>query len=379
VGKGGAGVRGNVVHLMASPFVGGPERQALGLARALLPEWRTVFLSFRERGLSEALLRQARADGFEAVALEHNAGRFWRAADEVAAHCRRTGASVLLTSGYKPDVIGWLAARRAKVPAVAVAHGWTAATLKVRLYELLDRQVMRRMAAVVGVSAAQAERCRVAGVSPQRLAVIRNAVDPTPFDDPDPSYRARLRALFPTPPAKVVVSAGRLSPEKGFDVLIDAAARVVASDPDVGFVVFGDGPLRAELTARLETRGTGLLTRFVLAGFRTDVARYLPHADAAVLSSHTEGLPVVVLEAMAARLPVVATAVGGTPEVVIDGVTGFLVPPADPAALAGRVREVLADETRRREMGRAGRLRVDKEFTFARQAEQYRRLFERLT
>jgi glycosyltransferase involved in cell wall biosynthesis len=237
---------------------------------------------------------------------------------------------------------------------------------------------MRRMDAVVGVSAAQAEKCRRAGVSQRRLAVIRNAVDPAPFDRSDPTSREKLLGLFPTPPAKVVVSAGRLSPEKGFDVLIDAAARVVTADATVGFVVFGDGPLRNDLAGRIAARGSGLQERFVLAGFRTDVERFLPHADLAVLSSHTEGLPVVVLEAMAARLPVVATRVGGTPEVVVDGVTGFLVPPADPGALAGRIREALADEAGRREMGRRGRDRIDKEFTFARQAEQFRQLFERV-
>jgi glycosyltransferase involved in cell wall biosynthesis len=368
----------NVVHLMASPFVGGPERQALGLARALLPDCRTTFLSFRERGLSEPFLNLAHGSGFEAVALEHNASGFWRAAAEIAGHLRRAGAGVLLCSGYKPDVIGWLAARRARVPAVAIAHGWTAATLKVRLNELLDRMVMRHMDAVVGVSSAQAERCRRAGVSPRRLVVIRNAVDPAPFDRPDPAARAELLGLFPSPPERVVVSAGRLSPEKGFEVLIDAAARVVAADGGTGFVVFGDGPLRGELAAHVAARGAGLQARFVLAGFRADVARFLPQADLAVLSSHTEGLPVMVLEAMAARLPVVATRVGGTPEVVIDGVTGDLVPPGDPAALAECLRHVLANEPRRRDMGRRGRERVDKEFTFARQAEQYRRLFERL-
>ena len=104
--------------------------------------------------------------------------------------------------------------------------------------------------------------------------------------------------------------------------------------PGVGFVVFGDGPLRDDLTRRIAERG--LQGRFVLAGFRPDLERVLPACDLAVSSSHTEGLPVVVLEEMAAGLPVVATAVGGTPEVVEDGVTGWLVPAADPAALARR-------------------------------------------
>src|SRR5262249_61331736 len=106
-------------------------------------------------------------------------------------------------------------------------------------------------------------------------------------------------------------AAGRLSREKGFDQFIDAAALVRRQHPDTGFVLFGDGPLRERLAKRVAERE--LDGAFVLAGFRADVERFLPFLDVAVLSSHTEGLPVVVLEAMAARVPVVATAVGGTP------------------------------------------------------------------
>ncbi|HZY84637.1 MAG TPA: glycosyltransferase, partial [Gemmataceae bacterium] len=163
----------NVVHLMASPFVGGPERQALGLARSLPPPFRTTFLSFAERGLCRPLLEEARRHDFEAVELRHNAPHFLRAAREVAGHLRRLRADVLCCSGYKPDVVGWLAARRAGIAAVAVAHGWTAATWKVRLNEALDRRVMRRMDRTVCVSEAQAVKVRAARVDPQRVVVIR--------------------------------------------------------------------------------------------------------------------------------------------------------------------------------------------------------------
>src|SRR5262249_32974414 len=114
---------------------------------------------------------------------------------------------------------------------------------------------------------------------------------------------------------------------------------------------------------------------FVFAGLRPDLDRFLPFFDVLVLPSFTEGLPNVVLEAFAAGVPVVATAVGGTPEVVEDGVSGHLVPPGDPDALAGRVRDVLASEERRREMGRRGRECVLQHFTFAAQARAYERLF----
>jgi glycosyltransferase involved in cell wall biosynthesis len=366
-----------VVHLMASPFLGGPERQALGLARHLPASTRTTCLSFAEGGRARPLLDEARRQGCEAIELRENAPHFFRAANEVADHLKRTGADLLLCSGYKPDIIGCLAARQAGVPAVAIAHGWTAATLKVRLNEALDRRVLRRMACTVCVSEAMAVKVRRAGVPPERVAVICNAIDAEPFDRPDPAYREELSGLFAERPAYIVGAAGRLSPEKGFDQFIEAAARVARQKPDVGFVLFGDGPLRKALTRRVAERG--LERRFVLGGFRPDIHRVLPHFDVAILSSHTEGLPVVVLEALAAGVPVVATAVGGTPEVIDEGVQGFLVPPGDPGALADRILRLLGSDSLRRQMGERGRQRVREKFSFAEMASRYQWLFDRLT
>jgi glycosyltransferase involved in cell wall biosynthesis len=368
----------NIVHLLASPFVGGPERQVLGPASALPAPYRTAFLSFAEGGRARPFLAAARRLGCETVELRHNAPHIGRAAREVAEHLRRLRADVLCTSGYKPDLVGWRAARRAGVPVVAIAHGWTAATWKVRLYEALDRFVLRFFDAVVCVCAAQADRVRRAGVSAARAVVVRNAIDPGIFDKLDPHCRERVRALFPPSfrPAHIVGAAGRLSPEKGFDVLVEAAAEVGRAHPDTGFLLCGAGPLRGALERRIGD--LGLAGRFVLAGFRDDLHALLPGWDLAVLPSHTEGLPVAVLEALAAGVPVVATAVGGTPEVVADGVCGHLVPPADPKALARRLADLLADQEARRRMGQAGRQRVRAEFSLEVQAEGYRRLFERL-
>ena len=361
----------NVVHLMASPFVGGPERQVLGLAQALPPNYRSAFLSFAEGGRARPLLEAARRLGCDAIELRHNTPHVGRAVREVAEHLRRLRADVLCTSGYKPDLVGWRAARRAGVPVVAIAHGWTAVTWKVRLYEALDRFILRFFDAVVCVSAAQADRVR-------RPVVIHNGIDAGIFDKPDPGCPERVRALFGPSfrPACVVGAAGRLSPEKGFDLFVEAAALVARAHANVGFLLCGDGPLRGALERRIGE--LGLAERFVLAGFRSDLHALLPGWDLAVLPSHTEGLPVAVLEALAAGVPVVATAVGGTPEVVEDGVCGFLVPPADPVALARRIAELLADDEVRRRLGQSGRQRVRTEFSLEVQAEGYRRLFERL-
>jgi glycosyltransferase involved in cell wall biosynthesis len=229
---------------------------------------------------------------------------------------------------------------------------------------------------VICVSEGQAVKVRRAGVAPERVIVIRNSIRADRFADPDPRPGDTLRGLFPAAPRLLVGAAGRLSSEKGFEILVQAAARIAPRRPDVGFVHFGDGPLRDAIQRAID--GAGLAGRFVLAGFRADLDALLPHLDLMVLPSYTEGLPNVVLEAFAASVPVVATAVGGTPEVIDEGVSGHLVEPGDPVSLAARMLQVL-DSDRRQEMGERGRQRVLRDFTFAAQARAYQRLFEELT
>jgi glycosyltransferase involved in cell wall biosynthesis len=364
-----------IVHLTASTFHGGPERQMLGLARALSAD-RSVFLTFAEGGRCRHFLSAARRQGFEALALDNDTPRLAAAARELAGHLKRLGADVLCCHGYKANLLGRWAARRRGVPAVAVARGWTGENLKVCLYERLDRFHLRWMDHVVCVSEAQAAKVRRAGVPAERVSVIRNAVDPERFVDPDPRYRAKLLRYFRSPRRPVIGAAGRLSPEKGFDVLVAAAEQVARADSSAGFILFGEGPCRDRLVWQI--RDAGLTGTFILSGFRADLDRFLPHLDLLVLPSFTEGLPNVVLEACAAGVPVVATAVGGTPEVVVDGVNGHLVPPGDPETLAGRIRDLIASPDRLQEMGFQGRQRIFEQFTFPAQAQQYHRLFERL-
>jgi glycosyltransferase involved in cell wall biosynthesis len=368
----------HVVHLTASTHFGGPERQMLGLARSLAPGHDSTFVSFREGGRCDEFLRVAALEGFDALPLRHDTPQLRSAARELTGLLGDRGADVLLCHGYKANLVGRVAARRAGVPAVAVSRGWTGECLKVRAYEQLDRWHLRFMDHVVAVSDGQADKVRRAGVPAGKLTVIRNSARGDAFADPDPALRYKLLGQFPgdSGVSRVVLAAGRLSPEKGFDVLAEAAARVLAADPAVGFVVFGEGPERAGLERRVAE--LGIARQFRLPGFTRDLDRLLPWADLLVQSSYTEGLPNVVLEAGAAGVPVVATAVGGTPEVVAGGETGRLVAPGDAAGLADRIVELLADAPTRRRMGAAARARMREHFSFSAQAAAYVRLFESL-
>jgi glycosyltransferase involved in cell wall biosynthesis len=366
----------NIVHLTASTFHGGPERQMLGLARALGDDAQTTFLSFAEGGRCRAFVGVCRQQGFDAIGLTNDTPRLGAAIREIAEQLERTQAGVLLCHGYKANILGRPAARRCGIPAVAVARGWTGETFRVRWYERLDRLHLRFMDHVVAVSAAQAEKVRRTGVPVERTTTIPNAIDPERFVDLDPRFRGKLERLFRTPRTRIIGAAGRLSPEKGFDVLVDAAAQVLDIDPNLGFVIFGEGPCKHALQEQINALGMAGLV--VLAGFRNDLDRFIPQLDLFVLPSHTEGLPNVVLEACAAGVPVAATAVGGTPEVIEDGVSGFLTPPGNSEQLAACIDEALENEERLREVAFQGRQRVLESFTFSAQRERYLELFSRL-
>jgi glycosyltransferase involved in cell wall biosynthesis len=367
----GPGMR--LVHLTASPFFGGPERQMLGLAKALPAEYDVTFVSFAESGRCEPFLDEVRRAGFDAIRLRHDTPRLLAARRELTTLLKRLDADLLLCHSYKANLVGRPAARRAGVPAWAVARGWTGQDFRVRCYDQLDRLMLSHMDLVVAVSDGMANAVRSTGVPAAKVRVIRNAAREDAFRDPDPRHRRAMDAMFSKPGARIVLSANRLTPDKGTHVLIEAIPAVLQADPGARFLVCGDGASRPHLECLV--REAGLQDYVVFAGFRPDLDDWMPNADVLALPSFNEGLPNVVLEACACGVPCVATAVFGTPEVLHDEVNGYLVPAGDAAALADGITRLLADPALRRRLGAAGRELVREEFTFAAQARRYLSLF----
>lgn len=345
----------------------------LGLAMHLPRRFRTTFLCFADHRSAAPFVEQLNSAGIEATMLGHANPRFLAIIADVIAELRRRHADALVCHGYKADLLGWIAARRVGVPVISVSRGWTGHTRKVRLNEALDRRILRRMDRVVCVSEGQSAKVQRAGIRADRIRVIRNAIDPSRFRKDSQGGRA-LRGLFRVPVDQIVIAAGRLSPEKGFDQLVQAARLVTVQSPATGFVLVGKGPDREKLEHQV--RAAGLADRFVFAGFRSDVDELIREAAILAQSSLTEGMPNVVLEACAAGVPVVATDVGGTREVVTEGENGHLVPSGDPRAIATRLLELLADPARRRTMGEHGREKVARDFSFAQQSARYEALFD---
>lgn len=365
----------HIVNLTASALFGGPERQMLGLASAFSANYTTSFLSFSEGGRCQPFLGAARASGFDAAELTYDTPRLHSAVRELSAFLRGNFADVLVTHGYKSNLLGRLAARNVAIPIVSVSRGWTGENFKVSCYEAVDRIHLRLMDRVVCVSAGQAERVMRTGVSRHRVRVIRNSARLGAFQKPNPMGEIKLRK-FAGGEGPIIVAAGRLSPEKGFGVLVDAARLILDRVPVARFVLFGDGPERGRLMTRI--RQLDLLSSFRLPGFRGDLDEMLPWANVLALPSFTEGMPNIVLEACAAGVPVVATAVGGVPELIIDQETGLLVRPGDPIGLAQRIIQLLSSSRQSRSIGENARNRVQEEFSFPAQARAYETMFAEL-
>lgn len=348
-----------VVQYVDSGLFGGSEQAALQLLAGLdRARWRPVLLHHPEPGLAR-LIEGARAAGVPAYPVP-------RVTD--ANLLLRMPGLVRAVGAERPAVFhahlnwplackfGLVAAALRRVPAVvATVHLFVEALMNrnarlqvravaagVHRYLTVSRHVRDQLAAAVGL--------------PERkLRVVPNGIDPAAFLRPaDSALRAQLAG---GPDRPLVFTAARLSPQKALDVLLSAAALV----PQAVFVIAGEGPERAALEARAEA--LGVASRVRLLGARDDVPELLAACDLFVLPSLVEGLPLSVLEAMAAAKPVVATRIGGTDEAVADGRTGILVPPGDAGALAAAIRTFLADPERARRWGEAGRDRLRACFT----------------
>lgn len=360
-----------LVFVIQDLRTGGAERHAATLLRELAARGhRVAVVCVEARGpLADGLAEH----GVELVELGLGEGWKWRVRGSRAAvgdALDRLGAPVVMTSGYSAEVLTRLAlASRPTVALLSWKHNighLGRIGVRDRVTEaLLGRRVTRYLA----VSHTQLTYLRgYLRLDPARTTVVRNAVAlPAP---PTADARAAVRAELALAADDVAIGCvAVLRAEKDHATVLAALGSVPARGV---LVVVGDGPLRGELEAHVRDAGLDARVRFL--GTRDDVPRLLGGLDALVLASRTiENLPYSVLEAMAAGLPVVATAVGALPELVDDGVTGWLVPPNSPPALAERLGRLVTDDAARQIMGVAARERVAAGFELGRQVSTIER------
>jgi len=363
-------VKPKVLFLIGSLGVGGAERFLKSLVLHAAPRgFEAKVVCIAELGLWGEELRSL---GIDVVCLNKRQGLDLAILPRLVRVMRAERPQVVNTHLWTADFWGRLAALFAGVPFVAVTE--QSIDLWKRWYhKLLDRLLFLGTDLVICVSEeVRSFYARDFGVPAGKLRVIPNAIDLQPFEAARGA--TGLREELGAGDDFIFICVARLDPAKAHAALIDAA-RLLVERGCRGFrlALVGDGPLRDELRARSAKGGLTPWVRFL--GLRADIPALLSQAQAFVLSSVYEGLPLSILEAMAARLPVIATRVGGTPEIVRPDQNGWLVPPGDAEALAEAMAAVMADPERARRFGGAGRQLVESEYAMERIADRTFALF----
>ncbi|HEY2156736.1 MAG TPA: glycosyltransferase, partial [Isosphaeraceae bacterium] len=350
--------------------VGGAERALLALATGIdRRRWSPSVVCLDKEGELAGPLCDT---GIETICLGVDRRRPMQAVRRLAQAFRRLRPELVQSFLFHANVASRLAGSMAGRP--WVVGGVRVAERRNRWHLGLDRLTSRLSAGEVCVSEGVLRFTRDRGrIDADRLTVIPNGVDPAPFDRAEPAGRA---ALGVPPDATLALFVGRLDAQKGLSTLWTAAAKVIEHDPRWHLALVGDGPLRDQV--RQVAASPPLAGHVHWLGRRDDVPALLKTADLLVLPSLWEGMPNVVLEAMAARRAVVATAVEGTEDLVLPAETGWLVPPGDSNTLATALTDAASDRERLRRFGDAGRARVDRLFTPGRVVDAYERLWARL-
>jgi len=355
----------NIMHIVFSLECGGAEKVAIGLSGKLNGG---VFNSciccldaFGE------LSDEARKKEIEVILVKRKPGKDITLPFRLARIIKEKRIDLVHTHNMGPLFYGTLAAKLAGVPVVIN-------TRHSREKKRKGSYVWNMNDAVITISEdAKKELLKWNRIDTKKTKVIHNGIDTNRYACLQDGSEARSMLNINTS-TFVVGTVARLSPVKDQFTLIDAFSKVISETNDAKLIFVGDGALREELISY--TKKLGIYDKVMFLGFRDDVFNILPTFDVFVLSSLTEGISLTLLEAMAAGRPIVATNVGGNPEVIIDGVTGFLIPPKEPQNMSEAIAKILQNPELAKQMGEAGRRRVEEKFSLERMVKEYRDLYE---
>jgi succinoglycan biosynthesis protein ExoA len=369
--------RARILHLRASNFVGGPEHQLLRYAQLERDgEFELTLGSFVGPCEGVDFMRAVKDCKLQALSLP--ATSLVSCFRALVQRIQERRFDLLCAHGYKADILSIAAGRLTGTPVACFLRGWTGENRKVRLYENADKLALFFADRIVCLTELQALKLSRTASLAKKVRIIANAIDVSEIDGGSRlRARAELRRRLGLPPScQVVATGGRLSPEKAVGDFLQAISLIAPQFKETRFVVFGEGVERLDLDNRAST--LGIKKQVTFAGFHPDLRSLLPGVDLLVNPSHSEEMPNIVLEAMAAGVPVLATRVGGLEE--ISGANGALrlVPPGKPAVLAEEISRLLSNQMLANEFSCAGQKRVKEAYSLDRQRSQFHALYQEL-
>jgi glycosyltransferase involved in cell wall biosynthesis len=365
-----------ILHLISSSGLLGAERVLLELAeqskRAGLKVTIGVLKNSRNPNLE--LANTASGLGFQVRIFPCN-GRFDNDTSQtIKGYMEKEGVQILHSHNYKSNFYAWRALSNNNIRWVVTKHGRRSGP-KLLLYNFLDGFIVRHADRVIAVSKEIGRKARLAGIAQGKILLIENGVNLERFTA-NTSPEAIKESLGIKKEALVVGTIGALTKEKGHLYLLRAALKVIRICPEAIFLLVGDGIERPGLEKTASY--LGIKDSVIFAGMRKDVPEILSVLNVFALPSLNEGLPMALLEAQGAQIPVVATSVGAIPDVLQDGVTGILIPPKDPQAMAEAIIMILSDKKLASGIAQKGFDRVKDHFSSEKMASKYLSIYKEL-
>lgn len=357
-----------VLDLRDSPWVDGPGRTILDCAETLEASRVRVIIGAFDGGSANrtAYEQEAHARGLEVFRIRERRSLDPAVLRQVLALGRRFRLDAIHSHDFRSDLFGLASARRLGVPWISTVHGWIANDLKGCVRTGLDKLVLRQADHVIAVSE-ETRRRLGRWANPERCTVIPNALRVERYQPR--RGPGEFRAENGVADDEVLIAnIGRLSPEKGQREFLAAARSLVERYGNLRFVLFGLGPDQHSLERLISEHRLG--DRVILAGYRDNMSVIYNEIDLVVQSSLTEGMPNVVLESLLMEVPVIATDVGGTREVLKDGETGMLVAPGDHVMLAAAIERFIENRPEFHRMARAGRIDIQARFDHVARVER---------
>jgi len=367
----------NILHLISSGGLYGAERVILELAERMQSDHCHITIgviqSIDDRHLEIA--KEAERLGVNVKVFACSGKLGFTTVFKISDFIKENKINLLHSHGYKSNFYGLLATRKCPIPIITTNHSWLTSYFRLKIYyRVLDSRVMRFFDRIVAVSEeVQGDMVR-SGIDPKKITIIDNGLNIerlSPALIPD----HRLKATLNIPEKNKVIGAiGRFEPEKGFTYLLKAACGVVGLHKDVTFLIVGNGPIKESLVK--QANDLGISDRVVFAGYRTDIPQLFSIMDTFVLSSIKEGLPMVILEAMAAKRPIIATRVGAVPKVIHDGENGLLVDIKDVTGLQSAICRLLENPDEADRLAQSGYDTVKKSYSSESMCQRYLELYQ---
>jgi glycosyltransferase involved in cell wall biosynthesis len=357
---------------------GGPEKTILNSPRFIRKygyDAEVVYLASAGEEIARSLKARAQESDCPLTVLEDHGPTDWRIVRQLYGICRDRKIELFQAHDYKSNAIGLVLRRLHRMKMVTMLHGWTDMSGRMPLYKRIDQWCLPWYKTLICVSQDLVEECQRLRIPDARIHLVHNAIDTIQFAR-SRSVEEAKRELGVPPDAYLIGTVGRLSPEKGILSFLEVIHRLHQEGRSCMLWIAGDGPQRSEIEGKIASLGLGNSVR--LLGQIRDTKGFYEAMDLFVLNSIREGLPNVVLEAMALEVPVVATNIAGIPSLIRPGDTGLLIEPNDSPALFAAIKECMDFRPRCEAFARAARALIESEYSFENRMQRIASIYDSL-